>query len=119
MNPPADNDRYDRDRDSRRGPDDENAWSRLNGHRWPILNSAVLIAVVTFVANVWADVRQLKDERLSAVSAREVAEIKGQIARLDDKLDRNISDLKRVDEDSRRDRDALHRRIEREHGEHQ
>jgi len=90
----------------------------LNGYRVPlIIHGSILLPIVGVLVTTWADVRQLKEERLERVSGERIARIEAQIESLQHEMKRKDDELRRTDEASRQDRDRIWRVLEREHGE--
>lgn len=86
----------------------------LNGLRVPlIIDGVVILTAIISGTTMWNKLEFLERQYASSVSAEKIAEMKGQINLLDDQLKRAVLDLRNVDEASRRDRQALHERIER------
>lgn len=82
----------------------------LNGLRLPLIIDGVMF--LTFIVGgtlIWADVQQLKEERRQRVSAERIATLEAQV----DSLTREV---RRNDEEGRRDRERIWQVLDREHG---
>lgn len=92
----------------------DNDETGLNGIRIPLIIDGVMFVTAVIGGTImWSDIQYLKQQYASSVSAERIAKIEGQIELVDDRLTRNIADMKGVDESSRKDREGLHDRIER------
>jgi hypothetical protein len=81
-----------------------------NGLRLPLIIDGVMF--LTFIVGgtlIWADVQQLKEERQQRVSGERIATLEAQV----DALTREV---RRNDEEGRRDRERIWQVLDREHG---
>ncbi len=86
----------------------------LNGMRVPlIIDGVMIVTAIIGGTTMWNKLEFLERQYASSVSAEKIAELNGKIALLDDQLKRQVNDLKNVDDNSRRDRESMHSRIDR------
>jgi hypothetical protein len=98
------------------GRDQGDVWSRLNGHRIPLAVIATIAVPLSIgMINMWADVRELKSSRINAIGESRVAVLEEQIKHMRADMLRADENLRRVDEDSRKDRERIWAVLEREH----
>lgn len=82
----------------------------LNGYRIPLLiNGAILLPIAGVMITLWADVRQIKNERAERVSGERIAKIEGQVESL-------TREVRRNDEEGQRDRQRIWQVLDREFG---
>jgi hypothetical protein len=121
-------DRYDRDREYRRGRDEQTPWQKLNGHRISIAaNAGTLIVLATPLILMYSDLQTMKAQLASMVSASRVAVLEEQmasnlrdrnekLAELREQMRRYEEENNRRDERSIQDREAMHQRLDRIEG---
>lgn len=87
-----------------------------NGKAWGglriplVIDGMVIISVVFICGQILTRLEFLERQQATEVSAERIAKVEGKIDRLDDKIDRAVSDLLKIDEASKRDRDSLRSR---------
>ncbi len=73
-----------------------------------LIDAGIVISAVIAGTTVWNKVEWLDKQFASSVTAERIAKLEGKVERLDDKIDRNVNDLLKIDENSKKDRDQLH-----------
>ncbi len=109
MTPPTEDNRYDRDRDERRG-----TWQELNGYRIPlVVDGAMIISAIVFGTILWSKVEQMENDRVNAVSVARVAVLEEQMKQIQQEAARYDRENDQRDERSRQDRERIWDQIER------
>lgn len=82
----------------------------LNGLRIPLLIDGVMfLSLVVGGTLMWADVKQLQEERVQRVSGERIATLEGRVDAL-------TSEVRRNDLEGQRDRQRIWAVLDREHG---